>query len=106
MAARIRCIRARCTCRKPLGKLQSLLEMMIADGTAAHIAIEKLDITLMCCRGNVLYPPTYPISFVDTGRFIDETGTIKKDLEFLQRNFIQDGPPVYLEDIPDFPSFE
>jgi DNA-directed RNA polymerase subunit N (RpoN/RPB10) len=102
MAARIKTVQKRCTCRRRLGRLQAEFELRIRNGETPIKALENMGITLCCCRLNMLYPPTFPVSAADSGVFYDEPGLSENSRGKLT---VHDSPPLYLEGIPNFPTF-
>ena len=105
MSARIRCIRRRCTCKNLLGKHQTEFEMRIGKGEEPIKILEDLNMVYSCCLLNMQYPPTYPVVDSNAGRIMDEMGIIDKEKEAGKKFLYQDGPDLYLSDIPDFPKF-
>ncbi len=103
MAARIRCIRAYCTCRQQLGKKQTEFEIRTLQGEEPVEILDKMGFIKMCCRVNMLYPPTFPILDTNEARLMDETGFLEK--ESLRRFSYIDGPELFLDNVPPFPEF-
>ena len=105
MAARIRCIIPVCTCHRRLGRLQGEFEIRIKNGELPSDICRDLGCTLICCRSNMIYPPTFPLGDSNAGCFIDEVGVVEKTSHVRGKALVKDGPDLFLEDIPDFPVF-
>ncbi len=105
MATRIRCIRKRCTCKRFLGKHQAEYEMRIGNGEDPVKIIEDLGMTYSCCILNMQYPPTYPLVDANVGRIIDEVGILENEEEPNKKFIYQDGPVIFLKNVPAFPKF-
>jgi DNA-directed RNA polymerase subunit N (RpoN/RPB10) len=103
MAARIRCIIPRCTCHRKLGVHQAEFEQLLASGMTHNEALIKIDRTWICCRANILYPPTYPVVDANTGVFVDELGISSYAGTGRGKSVIRDGPSFYFENSPGFP---
>lgn len=101
MAARIRCNLGYCTCRQQLGKYQSEFEIRISQGEKPIDVLDSLGMNKMCCRTNMLYPPTFPVIDSNAGRVIDEGGILGIEQKFTYL----DGPDIYLDNVPPFPVF-
>lgn len=123
MAARIRCIRRKCTCGRPLGRLQAQFEIMLRDckdpgdddtqilnnlGAPDTVlgVLHALKCKKMCCLLNMEYPPSYPLVDANVGAVTDDTGLINQMLDVRRERYVvESGPSVYMEDVPSFPSF-
>jgi len=101
---RIRCIIANCTCRRQLGKLQSVYELRILAGEEPVKVLDSLKIRKMCCRLNMMFSTTFPILDTNNGRIIIEDLT-QQDRE---QNFelYNIGTELFLDNVPDFPIFD
>lgn len=102
MAARIRCIIPRCSCRKKLGVHQAQFELLLAEGKTTNEALEEIGCTLMCCRANILCPPTYPLLAFNRDIFIDKVKI--SSFSKSKGSVTKDGPVLYLENSPGFPT--
>jgi DNA-directed RNA polymerase subunit N (RpoN/RPB10) len=100
---RIRCNLAICTCRKQIGRFQSEYELQILEGKQPIDVLNELGFIMMCCRLNMMYPPTHPVVDANAGRIINEGG-IFEQLE--DSEIYRSGPEIYLDDVPDFPQFK
>ena len=123
MAARVRCIRRKCTCGKLLGYNQALFEMMLRDcenpgedeetilnNLGKHNTVlgilNRLGYTKMCCLQNMMYIPTYPVVDANSGNLIDDAGLINQTATSRKERYVvENGPSVYMEDVPSFPTF-
>lgn len=123
MTARIRCIRRRCTCGRPLGRLQAPFELALRDCTdpgedekeilnnlgapnTVLGVLENLHCTKLCCLLNMQYPPTYPVVDANAGCLTDDTGLLSQMTDVRRERYVvEDGPSLYLEDVPNFPTF-
>lgn len=103
MPARVRCNIPKCTCRRSLGSHQAIYEQRILNGETPIDILEDLGLSLLCCRINMLYPPTFPVMDHNSGKISDEVGILKQGTGFMKESSYIDGPLVYLADIPDLP---
>jgi DNA-directed RNA polymerase subunit N (RpoN/RPB10) len=103
MAVRVKIIQERCSCRRRLGREQAGLELRIKNGETPVKAIENLGFHLGCCRLAMLYPTTYPVCDSNSGVFYDEIGINEGPTR--GRLTVTDGCTLYLENVPDFPTF-
>lgn len=102
MAARIRNVIPRCSCRKKLGVHQAEFELLLAEGKTTNEALEEIGCTMMCCRANFLCPPTYPVVGANRDVFVDKIGISSYSVG--RGEITRDGPIFYLENSPGFPT--
>jgi DNA-directed RNA polymerase subunit N (RpoN/RPB10) len=100
---RIRCVIAYCTCRKQLGKLQSIYELRILGGEDPVDVLDDLKLKKLCCRLNMLFPTTFPILDSNESRIINEDITEQDSSQNIE--LYNPGPRLYLDNVPDFPIF-
>jgi hypothetical protein len=81
-----------------LGRYQSEFELRTLKGENPIDILDDLGLTKICCRTNMLYPPTFPVIDANVGRIIDDTTSRKS-------TYI-DGPELFLDKVPDFPQNE
>ncbi len=103
MAARVRSCIPRCSCHRKIGSLQSQFELLLASGKTADEALKEIDRTLLCCRVNILCPPTYPVVDANTGVIVDTVGISSYKTSTREKIVSRDGPSFYLDNSPGFP---
>jgi DNA-directed RNA polymerase subunit N (RpoN/RPB10) len=90
-AARI--IPSVCSCGNQIGSIQYKIEALTASGNNLSEACDKLNITKMCCRNQIMNCPLYFITSTDTDRFVDRINDKKLNGEKCP----------HIDNIPSFP---
>jgi DNA-directed RNA polymerase subunit N (RpoN/RPB10) len=67
MTARIRCVPKICTCGRKLAKHQGEIELRIQREEKIMEILDSLGIYKICCRANIVSPPTFPIIDSNSG---------------------------------------
>jgi DNA-directed RNA polymerase subunit N (RpoN/RPB10) len=102
MAARIRCTNKICTCGAKLAKYQGVIELRIEKGENPIKILDDMKFTKMCCRSNLLNPPTFPIIDTNAGRLTFEDRSLKI-MNNSSAIFYGGGNAIKLENVPNFP---
>ena len=105
MAVRVRCALRICTCGEFIGRRQAEFELRINSGVPPIDVIEEMELTKICCRANLLFPPALTVTDANSGRVIDTRSVITRGHSRPGEPTIIDGPILILAGVPPFPEF-